>query len=78
MSDCLQALARVNQLRLDARVAAYHLANDEGVHVIKATCFLPIAYDRQSFGEWMLLWIEGTSRMSAAAFLDATPEERKP
>jgi len=74
-SECPQALDRVNQLRIDSRVVAYHLANDDGEHVIEATTFLPIAYDRQAFGEWMLLWIEETTRISAAVFLDPISKE---
>ena len=77
-SECPQALDRVNQLRIDSRVVAYHLANDDGEHVIEATAFLPIAYDRQAFGEWMLLWIEETTRISAAVFLDPISKEHTP
>jgi hypothetical protein len=57
---------------------AYHLANDDGEHVIESTAFLPIAYDRQAFGEWMLLWIEETTRISAAVFLDPISMEHTP
>jgi len=53
-SDYPRALARTNELRMDARMASYHLANDQGEHVIEASAFLPATYDRQSFGEWML------------------------
>jgi hypothetical protein len=56
----------------------YHLANDDGEHVIEATTFLPIAYERQAFGEWMLLWIEETSRISAAVFLAPIYKEQAP
>jgi hypothetical protein len=74
-ADCSRSLARVNQLRLDARLAAYHLAEDEGDTVIDATAFLPIAYDRKDFGEWMLLWIEETSRIGPAFFGGSLSEE---
>ena len=65
-----RALEQVNQLRLDARIAAYHLAQNDEDHIIEATAFLPIEYDRQTFGEWILLWIEETTRISTTVFLD--------
>lgn len=74
-SECTRALARVNHLRVDARVAAYHLANEHGRHVIEAAAFLPITYDRQTFGNWMLMWIEETSRITAEVFLEPISEE---
>ena len=74
-SESPQALARVNHMRVDARVVAYHLAHEHGQHVVEATAFLPITYDRQSFGDWMLMWIEETSRITAKAFLEPISEE---
>ena len=71
-----RALEQVNELRLDARVAAYHLAHDDEEHLIEATAFLPIAYDRQAFGEWILHWVEDTTRISATAFHDHNIKER--
>lgn len=77
-SDSEQGLECVNRLRIDSRIVSYHLANDDGEHVIEASAFLPIAYDRKAFGEWMLLWIEETSRITAAAFLEPLPQETTP
>jgi hypothetical protein len=76
-SDCTRALEWVNEVRVNARVASYHVAEyRDGEHVIEATAFLPIAYDRQAFGALMLNWIEDTSRISPTALEDAERNEQ--
>ena len=74
-ADCARSLALVNQLRINARVASYYLANDEENSLVEATAFLPAAYDRTAFGDWILLWIEETSRISNAFFCDSAMEK---
>jgi len=76
-SDSKQSLERINDLRGPARLVNYHLAQDEnGEHVVEAAAFLPIAYDRQSFGDWILQWIEETARISASLFRGLNHEEK--
>lgn len=63
--DLTRTLEWVNELRRDASIAKYHVTQEtDGECVVEASALLPLAYDRQSYGPWMLQWVEDTSRLA--------------
>lgn len=67
LCDFTRTLEWVNELRRKASIAKYQAAlEDDGERVVEASALLPVAYDRHSFGSYMLKWVEDTARLASA------------
>jgi hypothetical protein len=65
LCDFPRTLEWVNELRREASLAKYHVTREDGGEcIVEASALLPLAYDRKSFGAWMLQWVEDTSRLA--------------